>query len=71
MVATAAFKAFYDGTGRTCVHLVASIAMNIGNFALCGALVLYAAISTALPSLVLKQPFDPSPLEPRVPGEPA
>ena len=52
--------------------LVAILQSRFGlDDALCGALVLYAAISTALPSLVLKQPFDPSPLEPRVPGEPA
>jgi putative MATE family efflux protein len=35
MVATAAYKAFYDGTGRTYVHFVAAIVMNIVNVVLC------------------------------------
>ena len=35
MVATAAYKSFFDGTSRTYVHLVAAIVMNIVNFALC------------------------------------
>ena len=35
MVATAAYKAFFDGTGRTYVHFVAAIVMNIFNVLLC------------------------------------
>ena len=35
MVTTAAYKAFYDGTGRTYVHFVAAIVMNIVNVLLC------------------------------------
>jgi multidrug resistance protein, MATE family len=35
MVMTAAYKAFFDGTGRTYVHFVASIVMNVFNIALC------------------------------------
>ncbi len=35
MVMTAAYKAFYDGTGRTYVHLLAAIGMNIVNVVLC------------------------------------
>ena len=35
MVATAAYKAFFDGTGRTYVHFVAAIVMNIVNVVLC------------------------------------
>lgn len=35
MVTTAAYKAFYDGTGRTYVHLVAAVIMNIVNVFLC------------------------------------
>jgi multidrug resistance protein, MATE family len=35
MVMTAAYKAFFDGTGRTYVHFVASIVMNVFNLALC------------------------------------
>lgn len=39
MVATAAYKAFFDGTGRTYVHFVAAIVMNIVNVALCWLLI--------------------------------
>jgi putative MATE family efflux protein len=35
MVVTAAYKSFYDGTGRTYVHFVAAIVMNVVNVALC------------------------------------
>jgi putative MATE family efflux protein len=35
MATTFAFKAFFDGIGKTSVHLVASIVMNILNVALC------------------------------------
>lgn len=35
MVMTAAYKAFFDGTGRTYAHFVAAIVMNIVNVALC------------------------------------
>jgi MATE family multidrug resistance protein len=39
MVTTAAYKSFYDGTGRTYVHFVAAIVMNIVNVALCWMLI--------------------------------
>jgi multidrug resistance protein, MATE family len=39
MVTTAAFKAFYDGTGRTYVHLWAAIVMNVVNVLLCWLLI--------------------------------
>jgi putative MATE family efflux protein len=39
MVITAAFKAFFDGTSRTHVHMVAAIIMNILNLVLCYGLV--------------------------------
>jgi MATE family multidrug resistance protein len=39
MVTTAAYKAFFDGTGRTYVHFVASIVMNVFNVLLCWALI--------------------------------
>jgi multidrug resistance protein, MATE family len=39
MVVTAAYKAFYDGTGRTYVHFCAAIFMNIVNAALCWLLI--------------------------------
>ncbi|MCG8556704.1 MAG: MATE family efflux transporter [Proteobacteria bacterium] len=39
MVVTAAYKAFYDGTGRTYVHFVAAVVMNIVNLLLCYALI--------------------------------
>lgn len=39
MVMTAAYKAFYDGTGRTYVHFVASIVMNVVNVVLCWLLI--------------------------------
>ncbi len=39
MVGTAAYKAFFDGTGRTYVHFVAAIVMNIVNVALCWLLI--------------------------------
>ncbi len=35
MAATAAYKAFYDGVGQTHLHLVAAVAMNVINLALC------------------------------------
>lgn len=35
MAVTFAFKAFFDGIGKTSVHLVASIAMNVLNILLC------------------------------------
>lgn len=35
MVLTAAYKAFYDGTGRTYVHFIASVVMNVVNVLLC------------------------------------
>jgi multidrug resistance protein, MATE family len=40
MVITAALKAFFDGTGRTHVHMVAAIVMNIINIILCYGLIL-------------------------------
>lgn len=39
MVMTAAYKAFYDGTGRTYVHFIASVVMNVVNVALCWLLI--------------------------------
>ncbi len=39
MVAIAAYKAFYDGVGRTHLHLVAAVAMNIVNALLCWLLI--------------------------------
>jgi Na+-driven multidrug efflux pump len=39
MVGTFAFKAFFDGIGKTHVHLVASIVMNILNVILCWVLI--------------------------------
>lgn len=39
MAATAAYKAFFDGTGRTHLHLVAAVAMNVVNAALCWLLI--------------------------------
>lgn len=39
MAATAAYKAFYDGVGRTHLHLVAAVAMNIVNGVLCWLLI--------------------------------
>jgi putative MATE family efflux protein len=38
MVSTASLKAFFDGMGRTHVHMGAAIVMNIANFLLCVAL---------------------------------
>jgi multidrug resistance protein, MATE family len=35
MVVTAAYKSFFDGTGRTYIHFVASVVMNVVNVALC------------------------------------
>ena len=35
MVLTASLKSFYDGIGRTHVHMLIAIAMNVINFALC------------------------------------
>ncbi len=35
MVLTASLKSFYDGIGRTHVHMVVAITMNVVNFALC------------------------------------
>ncbi len=39
MATTFAFKAFFDGIGKTHVHLVASIAMNVLNVVLCALLI--------------------------------
>lgn len=39
MVVTAAYKAFYDGTGRTYVHFCAAIGMNVVNALLCWLLI--------------------------------
>jgi multidrug resistance protein, MATE family len=39
MVVTAAYKSFYDGTGRTYVHFWAAVLMNIVNGALCWLLI--------------------------------
>lgn len=39
MAATFALKAFFDGIGKTYVHLVASIAMNVLNIVLCTVLI--------------------------------
>jgi putative MATE family efflux protein len=39
MVVTASYKAFYDGTGRTYVHFIAAVIMNIINLVLCYALI--------------------------------
>jgi len=35
MVVTASIKSFYDGLGRTHIHMTVAIAMNVINFALC------------------------------------
>ncbi len=39
MVITAAYKAFFDGTGQTRVHMVAAIVMNVVNLILCWGLI--------------------------------
>jgi putative MATE family efflux protein len=39
MVVTAAYKSFYDGTGRTYVHFWAAVIMNVFNFAMCWTLI--------------------------------
>lgn len=39
MVITAAYKAFFDGTGQTRVHMVAAIVMNVVNLILCYGLI--------------------------------
>ena len=39
MVITAAYKAFFDGTGRTHVHMTAALVMNLVNVVLCYGLV--------------------------------
>ncbi len=39
MVVTAAYKSFYDGTGRTYVHFYAAIVMNVVNVVLCWLLI--------------------------------
>jgi MATE family multidrug resistance protein len=39
MVITAAYKAFFDGTGRTHVHMGAAFAMNVVNLVLCYGLI--------------------------------
>lgn len=39
MAATAAYKAFYDGTGVTHLHLVAAVVMNVINLLLCWVLI--------------------------------
>jgi putative MATE family efflux protein len=68
MVTTAAYKAFYDGTGRTYVHFIAAVVMNVFNIALCWLLIfghlgmprmgvegagIAAAISSAIGLLVM------------------
>jgi putative MATE family efflux protein len=39
MVVTAAYKAFFDGTGRTYIHFIAAVIMNIINLLLCWMLI--------------------------------
>ena len=39
MAATFSFKAFFDGIGKTHVHMVASVVMNVINVVLCIALI--------------------------------
>ncbi len=39
MVVTAAYKSFYDGTGRTYVHFCAALFMNVVNVVLCWAFI--------------------------------
>jgi putative MATE family efflux protein len=39
MVVTASIKSFYDGLGRTHIHMTVAIAMNVINFGLCWVLV--------------------------------
>ncbi|HMI85242.1 MAG TPA: MATE family efflux transporter [Polyangiaceae bacterium] len=39
MAVTFAFKAFFDGIGKTYIHLVAAVVMNVLNVALCYALI--------------------------------
>ncbi|MBN1655839.1 MAG: MATE family efflux transporter [Deltaproteobacteria bacterium] len=39
MVVTSTYKAFFDGTGRTYLHFVAAVIMNIVNLALCWMLI--------------------------------
>ncbi len=39
MAATAAYKSFYDGIGRTHLHLIAALAMNVVNALLCWLLI--------------------------------
>ncbi len=39
MVVTAAYKAFFDGTGRTYVHFIAALIMNLVNLLLCWMLI--------------------------------
>ncbi|MCK6550704.1 MATE family efflux transporter [Myxococcota bacterium] len=39
MVITAAYKAFFDATGKTYVHMVAAIVMNVVNIVLCWGLI--------------------------------
>ncbi len=39
MVATAAYKAYFDGTGRTYIHFVAAVVMNVVNLVLCWGLI--------------------------------
>lgn len=50
MATTFAFKAFFDGIGKTHVHLVASIAMNILNVVLC-LLFIYGNATLHLPKM--------------------
>lgn len=40
MVTTVSFKAFFDGLGKTRVHMYAALAMNVTNLILCFALIL-------------------------------
>ncbi|MBK8173313.1 MAG: MATE family efflux transporter [Sandaracinaceae bacterium] len=39
LVITAAYKAYFDGTGRTYVHFVAAVVMNVANVILCWLLI--------------------------------
>lgn len=50
MATTFAFKAFFDGLGKTHVHLVASVVMNILNIVLC-LLFIYGNAALGLPKM--------------------
>ncbi len=47
------FKAFFDGIGRTYVHLIAALAMNIGNIAL-NYLLIFGSPSLGIPRMGLE-----------------